>query len=232
VVNASGTQGDGGGIAGNKVVYSQGSGPGCCPTNWDVFLYDLKTHVRTRLSSPSATRPSLDPSISGQYVLFTRGFGHGFEKVGANVILLDLQTHHSAVLDKGGQQHDAYAGQVSGHFAVWERCAVSGKCVVFERDLASSQTHQIVDPVQATDSSPSVTPGGIVYFVRSTGDCTGDQIVKVKPGGSPTAVATVAKPHDASDTFALATKNGGTRVYFVRSNCLYGTDFDIYSVTG
>jgi hypothetical protein len=229
-LNAAGTTGWGGGIDAPSVVYQQ-----VARDNSNIKVYDLGTRVRTNPAPGVNTRDwEWHPTISGGWILFAR------RKYSApksdQVILVNQSTGETRILDSSTHIGLA-AGQVNGDWAVFERCITL--CNVFRYNISTETKERLerltpdgVDPEQ--QYSPSVTPDGVVYLVRSVRACDdGSSFVRYFDTGDPstgTVVGTIAPGRYVSTTFARASADGTTTdVFYDRYSCRTDKS-DLYKV--
>jgi hypothetical protein len=235
-VNADKTNAFGGGISGDTLVYAQVSSAG----NSDIYLFDLKTHKRSKVKPVDTPQFDGQPSISGNLILFTREGNSSYK-----VMLFDRKTGKTTTLAKATYPNSVYAGQVAGQFAVWTACpdTSSGGCSVFKRNLKTNKTKKVPNPKGLDESDPGVTPDGVVYLVARKffyvhfGTCKNTKnnvkLLKVKPGAPQEALYSVPEnTYSLAGTYALSGKQT-TTVFFERFKCI-GTagQADIYKISG
>lgn len=213
-VNRLRTHGWGGGFAGDSFVYQEVRG-----RQSNLQLYDVVTGLR------SAPPPGVNtlawewgPTMTADHLLFGRALiNQGLDRV----MLRDLGTSSTLMLDQIRFRNGFVSlGQVSGNYAVWNRCVNRiRRCNVLMRDIAAGTTTMIPNPGRQ-HYSPSVTGDGTVYFIRSGRGCGNTvQLVRRPLGGPSKVIAAVGAGRDVQRTFALENGDGTTTVYFDRFRC-------------
>jgi hypothetical protein len=220
-VNPRNTQGYTGGIDGNRLVYQLV----LSANRSDLRLYDLTT--RRHLSLPrgvNTTRWECCGTISGDWLLHSRGLV--YTRKTQLVLLRNLVTGQERVLDRLQNRNGLLsAGQVSGNYAVWARCAPHPRCQIRRHDLAAGVTVNLPVPTGKVVYSPTVDVAGTTYYVRSDRGC-GKHVELVKAslaGGSATLLA-LPDGYEADVTYATLRPRRGptppfTDVYFDRVRC-------------
>ena len=217
-LNAEGTTGWGGGIDAPLVAYQQ-----VANGNSNVKLYDIGTRDRSTPAGVNTGEWEWHPTISGDWILFAR------RKYSApksdEVLLVNRVTGDERTL-ASSTHFGLAAGQVNGNWAVFDRCITL--CNVFLYNITTQTTTRLERPAPDGDDpaeqySPSVTPDGVVYLIRSIRTCDdGSSIVRYFGPGDPstgTIVASVAAGRYVHTTFARANGDGTTDVFYDRFSC-------------
>lgn len=210
-VNAPGTDAANGGIDGSRLVYQQWKGG-----ESDIFEFDLRTGKRKRMGVVSSGRWEYWPSISGDWLLYGRRTNSGLREIllqdvtGGQPKLLDYKTTPNAF--------ELAPGQVSGDFAVWNRCGRE-RCDVFRYKISTGKTTKVPNKRGVRHQAPSVTPEGTVYFIASGNRCGADVSVKRWNGEHLTAISALPDGRDSSDTYAYAGPEGRRQVLYESYEC-------------
>jgi hypothetical protein len=206
--------GDVGGIFhSRRVLYSERAGG-----DHDLWVYDILTGRRSSLTGVNTRRSEWLATRSGPYVLFNRDNGSA-----NRVILHDLRNSSEKILARSPDQN-AFAGQVSGNWAVWTDCAAV--CDVYKHDIAAGTTTIVprpdADPA-VRQYEPSVTRDGTVYLVRS-GEETCDSTVELVRFGSSDSpegmvIGQVGAGRFTTGTYARRNPGGSVDLFFARGSC-------------
>jgi hypothetical protein len=212
-VNRQRTNGFSGGFEGETLLYQEAQG-----RQSDLVLFDLAGGGRSAPPTGVNTRQwEWHPTISGEWLLFGR------QNIRARVdlvLLRNLVTGETRQLGRlpWGRGTTAEPGQVNGNYAVWFRCTPA--CNVFLNDFAAGTTTRIPKPDRRQQYDPSVTADGTVYFVRSRRGCgTSARLVRHPLGGPSKVLASLGAGRDSFHTYALASEDGTTSVFFSRVRC-------------
>jgi hypothetical protein len=233
-VNRKGTQAYGGGIDGTRLLYQLIRGQ--FATESDLRLYDLQTRRLTTLPAGINTEKwECCGTISGDWILFSRG--RGYSTARQRVILWNLVTGERRVLDKMRSRNGLLsAGQISGGYAVWDRCDPYPYCVVYRYDLATASATALPTLPGKVAYAPSVNPYGTVYYLRSMRGCGKSvELVKQPLLGQPEVLASLPQGRDVDVTYASTAPPDppsdivATHVYYDIVICRRGT-WDIYRV--
>lgn len=216
-LNTAGT-GWGGGIDAPFVVYQQ-----VANGDSNIKVFNIETRTRTNPPTGVNTRQwEWHPTISEPWILFAR------RKFSApksdQILLVNRVTDETRVLVTSSRIGLA-AGQVNGNWAVYDRCITL--CNVFVYDITAGTTTRLDRPSPDGDDpehqySPSVTPDGTIYLIRSIDSCEdGASIVRYGNAdpSTGTVISTVARGRYVSTTFARANPNGTTDVLYDRFSC-------------
>jgi hypothetical protein len=222
--NRPGTHGWGGSFVGGSMVYQEASG-----RQSNLQLYDVVTGVRSP-PPPGVNTLAWEwgPTMTADHLLFGRVLIN--QRID-RVLLRDLGTGSTLIVDQIRFKNGlVWAGQVSGNYAVWYRCANSTRrCDVRMRDIAAGTTTTIPNPGRQ-QYSPAVLGDGTVYFIRSRRGCGNTvQLVRRPLGGPSKVIASVGAGRDVQRTFALQRADGTTSVYFDRIRCATRA-WDVFSV--
>ena len=121
--------------------------------------------------------------------------------------------------------------QVSGDYAVWDRCA-HHVCNVFRYQISTGQTTKIPNTLTGKmQYYPSVTSTGVVYFAHS-GDGCGRHVKLIEwVAGQPLNILVEFGPGRdlASTTQTVPDQVAGTDVYFDKYSCRTAAG-DIYKI--
>jgi hypothetical protein len=233
-VNRKGTQAYGGGIDGTRLLYQLIRGQ--FATESDLRLFDLQTRRLTRLPAGINTdKWECCGTISGDWILFSRGRVYSTAK--QRVLLWNLVTGERRVLDKMRSKDGLLsAGQISGSYAVWDRCDPYPYCVVYRYDLATASATALPTLPAKVAYAPSVNRYGSVYYMQSTAGCGKSvELVKQPLLGQAEVIASLPQGQDADATYASAAPPDppsdvlATHVYYDTVVCRRGT-WDIYRV--
>jgi hypothetical protein len=189
----------------------------------DLRVYDIPTGRRWVPPGVNTTKHEWLPTRSGRYLLFNRDDRGG---PGTRVVLRDVATRVETVLDRSAVFDSwVYAGQVSGRWAVWTRCADT--CDVYKRDLASGVTTVVPKPgggpgVRQYDGS--VTADGTVYAARHAGSGACESVIELvrfaaddPPEG--TVIARLGPDRFTTLTYARPNPGGSVDLFFPRASC-------------
>lgn len=220
-VNEPGRNGDGGGIYGDTLVYSEWKG------NWagNIRMFNLRTHRRSSFPAKVSTRyDEYHPTISGPWVLFTRYIDTSKTTM---VLLYSTQTRELRTLGTDSGTHRwVYSGQVNGDYATWGRVTPSGQDVYLYRISAGTST--TVPRTSFAQYNPSVTSDGTLYYGRSGNSCGGAvSLVRYVPGGVATVLHSFHTGIDVGYSYVDERANGSLQVFFGQFNCRHKRS-DIY----
>jgi hypothetical protein len=223
-VNGSRSHAFSGSIDGTTFVYQLARG-----TNSDIRLMDVVSHVKSAPTGINTRRWEWHPTVSGDWILFGR------EAAARNrwrVLLHNTSTDQTLTLaDVQGKTTRADPGQVSGDYAVWDRCA-HHVCNVYRYQISTGQTTKIPNTLTGQiQYYPSVTGTGTVYFVHS-GDGCGRNVKLVEwVEGQPVNVLVEFGPGRdiTTSTQTVPDQVAGTDVYFDKYTCRT-TASDIYKI--
>jgi hypothetical protein len=223
-VNGSRTRAWSGSIDGTTFVYQLARGGG----NSDIRLMDVVSHAKSAPAGINTRRWEWHPTISGNWILFGRS---AFDRNRSRVLLHNTSTGQTITLaDVQGKSIRVDPGQVSGDYAVWDRCA--HVCNVFRYQISTGQTTRIPNTITGQlQYDPSVTDTGTVYFVHS-GDGCGRHVKLIEwVSGQPLNVLVEFRPgRDVfSTTQTTPDQVTGTDVYYDKYTCRTA-DSDIYKI--
>ncbi|MEP6910659.1 MAG: hypothetical protein ABI896_09560 [Actinomycetota bacterium] len=200
-VNRKGTQAYGGGISGGRLLYQLIRGQ--FATESDLRLFDLQTRRLKSLPAGINTKNwECCGTISGDWILFSRGRAYGNAR--QRVILRNLVTGEQRLLDTLRNKNGLVsAGQVNGGYAVWHRCDPYPACVVVRYDITTATATALPTLPNKVAYSPSVSPYGAVYYLRSTPGCGKSvELVKQPLTGLPEVLAALPRGRDGDVTYA------------------------------
>jgi hypothetical protein len=210
------TRGDGdvgGFFHSRRVLYSESRGG-----DYDLRVYDITTGRRSAPTSVNTRKSEWLATRSGPYLLFNRDNG-----AANRVVLHDLRDGTETRLARS-QDQDAFAGQVSGNWAVWTDCAAV--CDVYRRDIAAGTTSILPRPAgepEASQYEPSVAPDGTVYLVRNTGGACTSTVELVRFAASDpaegTVIAQLPPGRFTTGTYARQNPGGSVDLFFARGSC-------------
>jgi hypothetical protein len=235
-VNRKGTQAYGGGIDGTRLLYQLIRGQ--FANQSDLRLYDLQ---RRRLKSLPAGINTKNweccGTISGDWILFSRGRSYG--PATQRILLANLATGERREVDRLRNRNGVLsAGQINGNYAVWARCDPYPQCAIYRYDLTTASATALPTVPAKVVYSPSVSPHGTVYYVRSTKGCGKSvELVKQTLVGAPQVLASLPKGRDVDITYAATPQSNvppGGDVFL--THLLYDTvickkqTWDIYRV--
>jgi hypothetical protein len=212
----------GGFFHGHRVLYSETRGG-----DLDLRVYDIPSGRRTTPAGVNTRKHEWLATRSGPYLLFNR------DDAATRVVLRDVRDGTETLLARS-QDALAFAGQVSGNWAVWVDCAPD--CDVYKRDIAAGTTAVVPKPVAnpALDQyDPSVTRDGTVYLVRSGGQPCESTVELVRYAASDppegTVIAQLPPMRFTTGTYARRNPGGSIDLFFARGSC---TTFrhDIYKL--
>jgi hypothetical protein len=223
-VNGSRSRAFSGSIDGTTFVYQLAHG-----NNSDIRLMDVVSHVKSAPTGINTRRWEWHPTVSGDWILFGR------EAAARNrwrVLLHNTSTDQTITLaDVQGKTTRADPGQVSGDYAVWDRCA-HHVCNVYRYQISTGQTTRIPNTLTGQiQYFPSVTGTGTAYFIHS-GDGCGRNVKLVEwVEGQPLNVLVEFGPGRdiTTSTQAVPDQVAGTDVYFDKYTCRTVTS-DIYKI--
>jgi Divergent InlB B-repeat domain len=222
-VNAPRTDGAGGGIDGETLVYYEFRGRHA----GDIRKFNLSTHRRSNFPPSVSTRwDEFHPTISGYWVLFTRYIS---STKTTKVILFNRQTGALRLLgSEKGANRRVYSGQVNGDFAVWGRVRPSGQDV-FLYQISTKMNTTIPRHVFA-QYNPAVAEDGTVYYARSGFEC-GESVALVRYpiGGPATALHSFPPGIDVGYGYVDEQTNGTLHWLFGQFKCR-NYRWDVYKV--
>jgi len=213
-INARGTEGAGGGIDGNLLVYYQYKGRRA----GDVLKFNFRTRQRSRFPNRVNTRyDEFHPTISGKWLLFTRYI----DKTRTTKVFL-YNTATRALRSLGadsGRSRYVYSGQVNGDYAAWARVSPAG-LDVFRYHIPTRSNVRIPRPVFA-QYEPVVSSGGTMYFIRS-GQACGDlvELVRYPVGGPASVLYDFPDGVDSGFMYADERSDGSLHLFYPERDCL------------
>lgn len=226
-VNPSGTRAWTGGIDGDTLVYQQIENG-----QSNVRLFDLVTKTDIGGGGANTSNWEWHPTIStdtniDQWILFGRqNLRTGVQRVIARNVTDGFNRVLGEVLKF---RHSAIPGQINGDWATWTICKSS--CNVWYVNLVdSSSAVKIPKPTAYHQYASSVTPDGVVYFVKSGNAC--GKNVKIARFDDTTQTTTpIIDLSSGRDIFFTYTSQEGTdnHVYYDRVVCSTG-HWNIYKV--
>jgi len=221
-VNAPGTNGANGDIAGNLLVYQQFRGG-----RSDLKFFDLSDRKRSPLPGKINTgRWEYWPSMSGDWLLFARRYGADVRKI----FLFNLSTNESRLVGKvRGSNTFLAPGQVSGDYAVWSTCRSRTECNVVRYHIPERK-REVIPNHGVRQHAASVTPDGTVYFARSRGCGNNVTLIRHSPEGQETALWRLPSGDDVGSTKAYVDQQGVTTLYFDQFACGRSTQSDAWQV--
>jgi hypothetical protein len=195
----------------------------------DIRLMDVVSHVKSAPTGINTRRWEWSPTISGNWILFGR------EALARNrwrVLLHNTSTAETITLaDVEGKSTRADPGQVSGDYAVWDRCA-HHVCNVYRYTISTGDTTRIPNTLTGRlQYFPSVTSTGTVYFAHS-GDGCGRGVKLVEwVQGQPLNVLVAFRPGRdlTTSTQTVPDQVAGTDVYYDKYTCRTAAS-DIYEI--
>ena len=224
-VNAKKTNGANGSIEGNSLIYQQYKG-----RKSNLKFFNLTTKKRREPSKGVNTKHwEYWPSISDDHLLFGRLKRNG----GRRIQLFNLEERKSSLLHRTISKKAFLApGQVNGDYAVWYKCSPKKQCDVFRYHIPSDTREKIANS-GAVQRSPSVSPEGTVYLVRSGKGCGNEaELVRQPPEleAPPTVLWQLPSGADVSRTHAHVTSDGGRDLYYEHNTCRDPVASDIYKI--
>ena len=189
---------------------------------------DVVSHAKSAPAGINTPGWEWHPTISGDWILFGR---EPLVRDRWRVLLHNTSTAQTITLaDVQGTSTRADPGQVSGDYAVWDRCT-HHVCNVYRYQISTGQTTRIPNTLTGQiQHFPSVTSTGTVYFVHS-GDGCGRNVKLIEwVEGQPLNILVEFGPGREvfSTTQTVADQVAGTDVYFDKYNCRHGSD--IYKI--
>ena len=222
-INARRTEGAGGGIDGNLLVYYQYKG------RWagDVLKFDLRTRRRSRFPDKVNSRyDEHHPTISGTWLLFTRYIDTTNT---TKVFLYNRATRTLRTLgEESGRNRFVYSGQVNGDYAAWGRVRPGGQDV-FRYHIPTRSNTRIPRPVFA-QYNPVVSSNGTMYFTRSEDAC-GElvEFVRYPVDGPATVLYDFPDGVDTGYSYVDERSDGSLHHFYSRYGCR-SDRWDIYKV--
>ena len=223
-MNGSRSHAFSGSIDGTTFVYQLVRG-----SNSDIRLMDVVSHVKSAPTGINTRNWEWSPTVSGDWILFGR---QAADRNRWRVLLHNTSTDQTITLaDVQGQTTRAQPGQVSGDYAVWDRCA-HHICNVYRYQISTGQTTRIPNTLTGLiQYYPSVTDVGTVYFAHS-GDGCGRHVKLVEwVEGQPLNILVEFGPGRdvTSTTQTVPDQVSGTDVYFDKYTCRTAAS-DIYKI--
>jgi hypothetical protein len=225
-VNARGSEGFPGGIDGTTLAFQQLDE---AHHDSDLWTYDLTTRTGRKLGRRLNTEEwEWAPSMAGNWILFGRGRLQGiFEPGLRQVLLVNRSTGEQRQLAKTqALEIEVFPGQLSGNFAVWSVCRSRRSvayCETFLYNVMNATTTKLPSDGAKSQFAASVTATGVVYLVRSTGDCgKAARLVRLEPGGASETLMRFPRGTDSFRTYAFERDTGETEVYLDRYRCSSG----------
>lgn len=223
-VNGSRSHAWSGSIDGTTFVYQLARGG-----NSDIRLMDVVSHVKSAPMGINTRSWEWSPTVSGDWILFGR------EAVDRNrwrVLLHNTSTGQTITLaDVEGRSTRADAGQVSGDYAVWDRCA-HHVCNVYRYQISTDHTTRIPNTLTGQiQYFPSVTGTGTVYFAHSGDGCGRNvKLVEWLQGQPLNVLVEFGRGRDlTTSTQTVPDQVAGTDVYFDKYTCRTAAS-DIYKI--
>jgi hypothetical protein len=208
--------------------------------NSDVHFYDLETD--TREPAPvNNSRWQWRPSVSGSMDDFHLLYGEDNLNNPTQRVLLhhhnNLGAHDTVLLDRVDKaSHFLQPDQLNGDFATYTRCKPN--CNVLRRQVSTGQTVLLPRPTSnrpRQQYASAVTPGGVVFVVRSGPRC-GEKVKILRydlsnPSDPVYGSLVVALPSGKDIATAFARDNGDGSVTLVYDRVDCGSlRFDVYKV--
>jgi hypothetical protein len=220
-LNTGRSQGYGGGIDGNTLVYDRVSGK-----TDDLWSVDLTTMIQSPVAGTVTSEAEYTPTISADWILFGRG-----QVPRTRVLLYNRSTGETRQLASVHAQHAyAYPGQVSGNYAVWGKITHRTQ-TVYLYDIAAKRTTRIAPQSGRYDYDPAVSAAGSVFFVRSPNGCGKSVGIYRQPlGGSPQLVQRLPSGFDSGFSLYTAVANGQTELLYTLASCRTRLG-DVYGLT-
>jgi hypothetical protein len=227
-LNTSG-QGFTGGIDYPTVVYQRVNGG-----RSNIFLYDLSGPSRPATpAGVNTTKWEWHPTISGNWLLFGRD---NTSNPTQRVILHDTSTGAERILSIVMRASQSLLpGQVNGDWVTYTRCAPVCNVARYRISTATRATlHKPATSPPRHQYAGSVTPGGVVYLIRSGPACGASvKIVRYDPardGVNGRVVAALPAGKDVFSTYVRENTDGSVNVFHDRVSCRTGR-WDVYKVT-
>jgi hypothetical protein len=223
-VNGSRSRAFSGSIDGTTFVYQLARGG-----NSDIRSMDVVSHARSAPTGINTPRWEWHPTVSGDWILFGR---EAIARHRWRVLLHNATTHQTITLaDVQGRAARADPGQVSGDYAVWDRCA-HHVCNVYRYQISTHQTTRIPNTLTGRlQYFPSATSTGTVYFAHSGDGCGRNvKLIEWVEGQPLNVLAQFGPGRDiTSTTQTVPDQVAGTDVYFDKFSCRDG-ESDIYEI--
>ena len=219
-LNPPGTNGFGGDIDGDRVVYER------VRRDADLWLR-LADGTQQPIGRANTPKEESHPSLSGDFLLFTRGV-RGRR---TTVILLNIATGQPRILAQisgGGRPRYVYSGQVNGNYAVWGRVTPIRQTVHLY-DISAGEGIFVPQPERVfAQYDPAVTAAGTVYYQRSGNFCGGPRIVREPLTGDSSVLGRLGRRDKLDGGYMNAYDNGdGTTSVIVGTIPCNGSDGDI-----
>ena len=185
----------------------------------DLRLFDLASHTRSVPAGVNTRRFEFWPTISGEWILYGQSWRRASNW---RVILHNTNTSETRILDErvNRPRTRVAPGQVNGDYATWESVNERTSVLnVFLYQISTATTTKLPRPTGKLQYSPSVTPDGTVFYLRSGFGC-GHDVLREYAAGIDTPLARLPRGYDAlTNTFAVDEGGGVTSVYFDRVQC-------------
>jgi len=227
-VNAAGSQGFGGGIDGNYLVYDQYTSR----AGDNLFVFHIDSRTRTMLHDVDTPGPEYHPTISGDWILFPRGTRGKTTRV----LLYNRSNHQVRQLAQiTGSGKYVYSGQVNGDFAVWGRVTPNSQDVFLYR-IATGTFARVAHAGWYALYDPAVLPDGTVYYQRSRNGCgLHTQIVRRDSHNVTTVLVRLPNLVDGGYMYADGPEAGSAAAYYTTVKCkdrtsLVPNSADIYKL--
>jgi hypothetical protein len=182
-------------------------------------MMDVVSHVKSAPAGINTSRWEWHPTVSGDWILFGR---ERLDRGRWRVFLHNTSTDQTIPLaDVLGKPTQADPGQVSGDYAVWDRCA-HHVCNVYRYQISTGQTTKIPNTLTGQiQHYPSVTSTGVVYFAHSGDGCVRNvKLVEWIEGQPLNVLVEFAPGRDVtSTTQTVPDQVSGTDVYFDKYTC-------------
>lgn len=226
-VNPSGTRAWTGGIDGNTLAYQR-----IANGQSDIRLFDLVTKTDIGGGGANTSQWEWHPTIStdttadtDQWILFGRqNLRTGVQKVIARNI--DDGTNR-VVGEVFKFRHAAIPGQVNGDWATWTICKSS--CNVWYVNLTNASSPvRVPKPTASHQYGSSITPDGVVYYVKSGNACGKNVKIARHPVGTTNPIVQLSSGRDIFTTFT-SQEGADNHVYYDRVVCSTG-HWNIYKV--
>jgi len=198
-----------------------------------IVLFDLVSHVRTRLPAPVNT-PDWEyaPSMSGDTIVFARWRPSGvrtmyvYDRVSEvlQVIRQTQGTRRTISMPQANGDNVAYQIVDTDRNGNWTSCEV------YRYAMTDQSTTKIPNPSDRCQYDPSVDATGTVYFARGGFRCGVNINLTAYPiAGPASTVLALPDGQDTDGTYALDNTDGTVTLYFDHGRC--GRQFDIARLT-
>lgn len=213
-----------GGMDGDEMIFQVVSGGG---TASDIYLYDIPS--RSPLPSPAGVNSKwwdYSPFKSGDWVLFARNnIGYGAKREWIKIMLVNTNTLEKRTLADVRPSWIS-PGQLTGNWAVWEKCGRKG-CSVFRHDIGADTTQKIPQGAPAY-YAPSTTADGTMYIARSKNACGGAKVVRRSPLGVEETILQLGKNLDIQEMYVWIDATLEHDLYITRIRCNTGEGDVVY----